>query len=421
MRKEILEEFNEWWYTEEAPRDLLMDYKRHLFSSVVKNVKKRHILSITGLRRTGKTTIMYQVIDNLLKEETKAQNIVYFSFDEMVEGLDDVIDTYREIHAINLRKERIYLFMDEVQKLKDWENQIKKYYDLYPKLKFVISGSESLFVGKLSKETLAGRIHEFYLPTLSFSEFLDLKGIKPKPYAPRIKPMFMEYVNKGGFPEMVNETNMKEVARYIRSSVIDKIVYKDVPTISGIRNVELLHQLLAAMAINPGMDLSYQSLAEQFDSDRRTIKEYVMWLKESFLIRLVGNYRKGTASLRKNKKAYLLDCGIISAFKPQIDDAFLGRMVENAVINTVGTQAFWRNRREVDAVVDGISLEVKYQDKIIRSDLKGLSEFMRKFNTKFGFVISKNREERMKTEHGLVIFVPAWKLLLNPSIIRRKA
>ena len=126
----------------------------------------------------------------------------------------------------------------------------------------------------------------------------------------------------------------------------------------------------------------------------------------------VGNYRKGTVSLRKNKKAYLLDCGIISAFKPQIDEAFLGRMVENAVINAVGAQAFWRNRREVDAIVDGIPLEVKYRDKIIRSDLKGLMEYMRKFNTKLGFVISKNREEKSKSH------MPRSKLGVNSTQVK---
>lgn len=417
MRKEILEEFNEWWYTESVPSDLLEEYKRQLFFSVAKNIKKRYILSIVGLRRTGKTTIMYQMIDYLLQKDVKPRNIVYFSFDEMVEGLDHVINTYREIQNGNLRKDRTYLFLDEVQKLRDWENQIKKYYDLYPKLKIVISGSESLYVGKLSKETLAGRIHEFHLPTLSFSEFLDFKGIKPKPFAPRIKPEFMDYINKGGFPEMVNETNMREVGRYIRSSVIDKIVRRDIPQVSGIRNVDLLHQILESIAINPGMYLNYQSLAQQFDSDRRTIKEYVMWLKESFLIRLLGNYRKGSATLRKNKRAYLLDTGIISAFKPVIEEAFLGRMIENAVINALNAEAFWRNRREVDAVVNGIPVEVKYQEKIIKSDLKGLIEFMRKFDIHKGFVISKNREKTMKIEHGDVVFIPAWKLLLDPKVI----
>lgn len=417
MRKEKLEEFNEWWFTERVPKDLLEEYKRQLFFTILENVEKRHILSIVGLRRTGKTTIMYQVIDYLLQKGVKPRDIIYFSFDEMVENLDDVIDTYRETQNRDFRKGRTYVFLDEVQKLRDWQNQIKKYYDLYPKLKFMISGSASLFVEKLSKETLAGRIHEFYLPTLSFKEFLDFKGIKPEPFAPRIKPEFMDYINKGGFPEMVNETNMREVGRYIRSSVIDKIVYRDIPRISAIKNVDLLHRLLESIAINPGMYLNYQSLAQQFDSDRRTIKEYVMWLKESFLIRLMGNYRRGTVTLRKDKRAYLLDTGIISAFKPVIDDAFLGRMIENAVINALEAKAFWRNRREIDAIVDGIPVEVKYQKKIIKTDLKGIKEFMGKFKANKAFVITKDREETMKVEYGSVVFIPAWKLLLDPRVI----
>ncbi|UCF08067.1 MAG: ATP-binding protein [Thermoplasmata archaeon] len=417
MRKEKLDEFNEWWYTGEVPEDLLEDYKRQLFFSVCQNLKKRQILSIVGLRRTGKTTIMYQMIDRLLQRDIEPEDILYFSFDETVEGLDEVISAYRDIQVRDFRKKRVYFFLDEVQKLRGWQDQIKKYYDLYPKTKFVISGSGSLFLGKLSKETLAGRIHEFYLPTLSFTEFLEFKGIKPKLYAPKIKPEFTDYIQRGGFPEVVTETNMKEVHRYMRSSVIDKIVWRDIPQISGIRHVEQAHQLLEAIAINPGMDISYPSLAQKFDADRRTMANYVMWLKESFLIRLLGNFRKGTAVLRKNRRAYLLDTGIISAFKPVTDEAFFGRMVENAVINALDAEAFWRNRSEVDAVVNSIPVEVKYQEKIIKTDLKGVKEFMRKFNVKKGFIITKDSEEMLEVEHGKIFLIPAWKLLLNPEVI----
>ncbi len=417
MRKEILEEYNEWWYTERAPKDLALEYKRGLYFTLLDNIKKRYILTIVGLRRCGKTTILYQLIDHLLTEGTSPSDILYFSFDERVTSLDEVISSYREIQNIDLRKSKKYLFLDEIQKLPDWENQVKRFYDLYPKIKFVISGSESLFVGRLSRETLAGRIHEFFLPPLSFKEFLEIKGVNPKPFAPRIKPEFLDYVKKGGFPEIARETNFKEVGRYVRSSVIDKVVRRDIPQLSGIRNVELLHQLLESIAINPGMYVNYQTLAQRFDSDRRTIKEYLLWLSEGFLIRLLGNFRRGSASLRKDKRVFLTDTGIISAFRPTFDEAFLGRMVENAVINAIDASAFWKNRHEVDAILNGIPIEIKYQEKIIKADLKGLFEFMKKFKSTKGFVISKEEEDTIEMEYGKITFIPAWKLLLEPSIL----
>ena len=420
MRKEIMEEYNDWWYTQKVPEELNQEFKRQLFFEIQKNLKKRYIMTIVGLRRCGKTTILYQLVDYLIQKGVNPEDILYFSFDERVTDLSEVVSTFKEIHNLDLRKNKKYLFLDEIQKLEDWENQIKRQYDLYPKMKFVISGSESLFVGKSTKETLAGRVHEFFLPPLSFREFLEIKGIKPKPYAPRIKPEFIDYIRKGGFPEIVNETNPKEIGRYVRSSVIDKILYRDIPQLSGIRNVELLHQLLELIAINPGMYLNYQNLAQRLDADRRTIKEYVMWLSDGFLIRLLGNFRGGSASLRKDKRAYLSDTGIITAFKPTVDEAFFGRMVENAVINALDAGAFWKNRHEVDAVLNGTCVEVKYQKSIIKSDLKGTLEFMRKFKSTKGFVISKDREEVMKTEHGEVFFKPAWKLLLDPGILKKE-
>ncbi len=220
----------------------------------------------------------------------------------------------------------------------------------------------------------------------------------------------------------LNDENINEKVVEFRNELIAHRDYEDEFFYPKLE-VELddsikLHRLLEAIAINPGMYLNYQSLAQQFDMDRRTIQQYIMWLKESFLIRLLGNYRRGTATLRKTKRAYLLDTGIISAFKPTIDDSFLGRMVKNAVINVLDAEAFWRNRREVDAVVEKIPVEVKYQEKIIRSDLKGVTEFMMKFNVRKGFVITKNREETIQVEHGSIVLIPAWKLLLDPEMIK---
>ena len=206
MEKEKLEEFNEWWFTEKVPEELLETYKRNLFYELKKNLEKRQIISVVGLRRTGKTTIMYQLIDFLLAK-MKPVNILYFSFDEEVKDLRDVLNTYREIHNLNFREGKFYVFLDEIQKLDDWQSQVKKYYDLYPRIKFIISGSEGLFLRKGAKETLAGRIYEFTLPTLSFVEFLNMKRVKHTS-SYKLRAEFVDYVKRGGFPEMVFEENL---------------------------------------------------------------------------------------------------------------------------------------------------------------------------------------------------------------------
>lgn len=412
MRKERLEEFNDWWFTGAVPEELIHTYKRPLFDSLAVRLHKRPIISITGLRRTGKTTLLFQLIQKLLEDGEEKANILYFNFDEYVESLDELFDSYRELYKKNFRDAKVYLFLDEIQKVDNWENQIKKYYDLYPKLKFVLSGSESLFIRAKTKEALAGRIESFILKPLSFSEFIGIKGEKNIPEA-RIKQLFLDYLETGGFPEMAGK-NKPEIKDYVKSIVLDKVIFKDIVKLFGIKDTDTIRQLIEIIAANPGMYLDYQSLAQQLGKDRRLIKNYILLLNESFLIKVLGNYRKGAAvSLRKLKKVYPADSSIIIAFKPAIDDQFLGKIVESVVVNSLHSESFWKNSHEIDIVNDGIPVEVKYQNTIVSKDFDGLRQFMRRFSVKKSILITKNEEKTAKAPEGQIKLIPAWKFLLS--------
>ena len=419
MERRKLQEFNEWWFTEKVPSELLPPFKRGLYNELIRRLEQRQALAITGLRRVGKTTLMYQLIQHLLDSGTEPTDILYFSFDEAVGGLSDVLEAYREAYDKDFRRGRIYVFLDEAPRLTNWADGVKKYYDLYPKIKFVVSGSESLFIRKGSRERLAGRIYEFFLPTLSFGEFLGLNGVKEAAKLPRLRlrQFFVRYIGQGGFPEMALEKSLDEVRRYVKSSVIDKLIFRDLLMLSGVKDVELFMSLLEIFAANPGMFVEYQSLAQQLGRDRRVIRSYVMWLKEGFLIDLLANFRKGkVVGLRKLKRIYLADNSIVTAFHGPADEAFFGRMVENAVINALNARFFWRNRHEVDAVVNGIPIEVKYQRKILPADLKGVREFMRKFEVRKGIVVTKDEAGEINLAEGKVRLIPAEDFLLSPQV-----
>ena len=95
------------------------------------------------------------------------------------------------------------------------------------------------------------------------------------------------------------------------------------------------------------------------------IKDYISYLKESFLIRILGNYRKSSAStLRKKKRAYPTDSAIIYLYKSKPEKEFFGRVVESAAVNKLGAQSFWKNGNEIDVVYEGVPIEVKYQEQI---------------------------------------------------------
>jgi uncharacterized protein len=415
MERKKLEQFNEWWIKGDVDKDLTLEYKRELYYELEKALASKFIFAIVGLRRTGKTTIMYQLIQHLLDKDVNEENILFFSFDESVKDLDEVIETYREIHNVDFRKEKFFMFFDEIQKCPDWENQVKKYYDLYPKLKIILSGSESLFIRKKNKETLAGRVFEFMLEGLNFREYLGLKKIKKEnfKYESVIQPLLLKYVRSGSFPETVSELSEKDFREYIRSLVVDKIVYRDIPVLYNIEDPNFLIVLLELISKNPGMYIDYQSLAKQYNKDRRIVKKYLEYLEQSFLIKILGNYRKGSAGLRKLKRAYPSNNAFIKLFNFSIDETFFGKMVENLCINQLNAKYFWKNGHEIDVVDGDIPVEIKYKSDIGKNNLKGIREFMKKFNKKNAVVITKNIEKISKIKEGKIKFIPLWKWLLQ--------
>src|SRR3989338_8965476 len=123
--------------------------------------------------------------------------------------------------------------------------------------------------------------------------------------------------------------------------------------------------LLELISTNPGMYVDYQSLSRQFEKDRRVIKEYLNYLKESFLITILGNYRKGSiTTLRKKKRAYPSDNALIYLYKPRIEEDFFGKMIETLAVNKLKASSFWKNSGEIDIVHEDVPIEVKYQEKI---------------------------------------------------------
>jgi len=416
MERAKLEEFNHWWISGKVDTDLALPFKRDIYSKIEKQMGKRFILALVGLRRVGKTTTMYQLIQKLIEAKINKTDILFFSFDEVSARLNEVLEIYKEIHNKDFRKEKIYIFLDEIQKCSGWENELKKYYDLYPKLKFIISGSESLFIRKKTKETLAGRIFEFTLTPFTFREYLKFNKVEENEfkYETKIKPFFNKFAEKGGFPETFSFETDKDFKEYIRALVVDKIVYKDIPRIFKLEDTDFLRVLLELISTNPGMYIDYQSLSRQFEKDRRVIKDYINYLKESFLITLLGNYRKGSiTTLRKKKRAYPSDNALIYLYKPKIDEGFFGRMVETLAVNKLKASSFWKNGGEIDIVHDEIPIEVKYQEKINSEDFKTIREFMRKFNKKEGLMLTKREEKEIKFEEGRITLIPFWKWLLE--------
>ena len=426
---ERLSNMNHWWKLGNVKQEFIYSLKRDLFKDILNHLEIRQIIGIIGLRRVGKTTLFYEVIEYLIKENINPKNIIYFSFDEIGAKLEDLFKIYEEnIIKKNIGEEKIFVFLDEIQKLEDWQNKIKIYYDLYPnKIKFFISGSASLNILLKAKESLAGRIFYFYLDLLSFHEFLKLrekditKMVKnPELWKKEIKIELNNYILKP-FPEIINLS--EEISsKYIKEAVIEKIIFKDLTGLFEIKEIEVLGKIINIIASNPGLMINLDDLSKDINVSRQLISNYLYYLQTCFLIKEIKNFRGSLkASSRKLKKYYLLH----PCFALALSSAEIGKIMENIIMFDTKAINYWREKeKEVDFILKNnkeiLPLEVKYKNNVRIKELKGLLKFMEKFNVMDAIVITEDYEREEKIEDKNIKFISLWRWFLEkPMIIGR--
>ncbi|MCX6804096.1 MAG: ATP-binding protein [Candidatus Diapherotrites archaeon] len=388
--------------------------KRDYFEVLLGYLNKKQIIALTGLRRTGKTVLFKQVINYLIKEGIGRKNILYFSFDEQKPSFDELIKEYGQITSLELGKEEVFIFLDEVQKLANWQDQIKTYYDNYEKVKFFVSGSATLFIHKKAHESLSGRIFLLDLPILSFKEFLDFKGKKelannPKMFPDQIQKEFSAYL-KRNFIDIINEDD--ESAKEYLQGIINKIAFEDIPQLFPIENPEKLKALITAIYSNPGMLINYENLGKDLGLSSKTTEKYLFYLIQAKIVKKIYNYSKNfLTSEKKSKKVYITaPCMCFLN-----DEAELSKAIENLVCITGNFDFFWRTpqKDEIDFISKKHSLlipvEVKYSNKINPQDLNAINKFSRKNKTATPIIITKETEQENKT----IKMIPVIKWLLE--------
>lgn len=416
-----LTDFNPWWKTNRISEDHEKLEKRILFKEIIKYINERQIIVLTGLRRTGKTVLAYHVIDYLLKNKIKPENILYFNFDLSSSGIEQILKDYKELINIDYNKEKIFVFLDEVQKLDDWQNKIKLIYDNNKNIKFFVSGSSSLFIEKKTKESLGGRSFSFQLLPLMFAEYLELKKKnklleKPVLFKSEIKNELKNYIKTGGFPELIYKKEDFKIKKYIKELIIDKIIYMDIPLVFDIDEPELLQKLLSIISSSPGMIIDYESLADDLQRNRKTISNYLFYLEKSFLITKVYNFSRNLlTSEKKKKKFYPTTTALANLF-----DAEYGKIIETLVLQNSNFRFFYRkNGKEVDFIdiKPILPVEVKSGSRIDKNTKINMLDFMRKFDVKKGIVITRDKQGDEKAEwfgaKGKISYVPLLKWLLG--------
>ena len=373
-----------------------------------------------GPRRVGKTVMLQQVVAELISEGFPRLNIFFASIDTPIYSgmrLDELLALFAEETFCKSDGRRVVIF-DEIQYLKDWEVHLKVLTDKFPNTRFIASGSAAAALRLKSQESGAGRFTDFFLPPLTFSEFLNFSDMEYRLIQPdgggsprRFKTdqidilnrYFLDYLNFGGFPEAVlNPEIQKDTSRYLGRDIIDKVLLRDLPSLYGIQDIQELNRLFMKIAYHSGQEISLEGLSSSSGIAKNTIKRYLEYLEAAFLIvrvrRVDDNGR--TFQRERNFKAYLTNPSMRAAlFAPLVeDDEAMGSMAETAIFSQWFHSpemanlhyARWKQGRtdlEVDLVkVDNAKLkptwayEIKWSDRFVDQpgELKGLVAFAKK-------------------------------------------
>jgi predicted AAA+ superfamily ATPase len=406
---------NPWWRDGTVRPELAREVRRDAFAQCWDLMDTRQVVAIGGLRRVGKTTLMYQMIQELLSGGVDPMDILYFSLDERREGLREVLDAYASSVGRDIESGRAFVFLDEIQKHAGWTDELKLLYDALPDFKFVVSGSAALGLERRGRESLAGRMFFTRVEPLSFSEWLTLRGIGFRPgearlFEGRLRPHLLRYMMTP-FPEIVS-WDEDRARRYVKESIVDRVVYMDVPQEFGDADHALLEELIGIFFSQPGSYLNVDALARELGRGKATINNHMMYLRFSYLVRLLGNYRGSRrSSSRKMRRVYPYTPALTAGL-----DVEVPKLVENLVVSHLNATNYWRERRvEVDVFHDGLPIEVKYRTRVGAGDLAGLRTCMRALKRSRGLVVSKGTTASKETEEGEIDIVPAWEFLLDTA------
>ncbi len=442
--KEQIIHFNRWQFDPSFRLEVGGKY-RDLFFLLVKNYIDKDIsLSISGLRRVGKTTILFQLINYLLDRGVDHRRVFYFQFSEETANLEKILAAFFSLFAADeaVRGE-FYIFLDELQYAKKWQTIIKRYVDQNKKIKFVVTGSASIYLWRQTRESLAGRLLDFHLDPMSFSEMLRLKENYREEYSAvqalkdgagelevfqkiqrerlPFESLFGDYLRFGEFPALLLYLDDIEYSRkYLKDGIIDKILLKDI-RLFEVEKQEEIASLYKICCSNIAQTINLRNVAQETDLSYPTIKKYLAVLKKTFLIEGAKNRLKSARSQSKSlDKIFSVSINLAAAalsvdypLKPPYLD-FKGHIIENFIYNCVkkiGNVYYYRKAgKEVDFIIEAgneiIPLEVKSADIIKKTDANHLIMFMEKNNLRRGYLIYGGDLKMMEIGNKKIYLLP---------------
>lgn len=456
----VLRQYNPWWRTPSAIKEESKPHKRLAYYEALKILTHKTIRRFTvlsGMRRVGKTTILYQIIDHLIDRGINPGNILYATFDNPILKLvnvENVLSIYEGMYPIEGTR---YILFDEVQYTENWELWMKVIYDSRKDIRLIATGSARPILERGAADSGTGRWSVLKIPTMSFYEYCRMLGLDLPVLEDELRlselqgfssaqlgslmdkftPLqnhFNRYLMIGGFPELVLSDDDVYAQRMLREDVVDKVIKRDVLSLFNIRSPLLMEKLFLYLCMNSTEIFNATTAAKELENTSiTTVESYIKALEMSNLIYLAKPMDVGSKGALKGKpKIFIADAAIRNAVL-MIDDVLsdekeLGAMVETTVYKHMvsfyqGSPAqlgYFRkaknNQKEVDVVVElprqKILCEVKYRNNSHITETDAIVELCRDEQTKVtnAFLITKRLDDFGITKHKTkvpILRVPA--------------
>lgn len=447
--------YNPWWLDKPVNAPEIERVALHKCLEPLLDPELRRAVMLCGPRRVGKSVILKQVARRLLLSDADPKSILYLSFDDNILKLaapEELLDLYHE--AVHPEDRPCVLLLDEVHYAKGWDTFVKTIIDHRPTHRVLVTGSASAEFRDKTIESGVGRWIEVHIPTLSFYEFLLLRGDAPpkidrgirlRDLASRPKgelaeiagllrptlPHFARYLLIGGFPELVRKDDIGQCQQLLRDDVVDRVLKRDIPALYGVRNLADLEKLFIYLCLHTGGILNVTQCASELGVARTTVENHLAALRSANLVYRLPPYAiGGKKALKRQDKYYLVDAALrnavlLSGEEILQDSEQMGRIVETAALRHLYAfyypkrprLGYWtdpKTKREVDVVLEFsenvIPVEVKHRSRPRMDAGSGVAAFAAKQPISSSFVVTRDDADfgvRDVAEGVRTFFVPA--------------
>lgn len=378
-----------------------MYYRRKIQAKIEKKLKDKDVLVLTGMRRTGKTTMLRDIYSRL------PGNKIWFDFEnpiniKLFQDID-FDDVYENIVNKGLdRDKRIHVFIDEVQQYPDINKVVKYLHDHYD-IKFILTGSASFYLKNLFTESLAGRKTLFELFPLDFEEFLlfkekDMKrflAIREKDRVSEIEyeeydKLYDEYLLWGGFPQVVLARNRENRENRLEE-IFSSYWQNEILNLADYKKNEKVRDLILLLAARVGSKLDVQKISQELGVARSTLYSYLSFLEATYFIFTIQPFSQSIdREVTGTPKVYFCDNGLLQILA-KVNE---GQILENSVFNQLQTSSklnYYQKRsgQEIDFVLNKrAALEVK--QTATKSDARRIDKLAEKLKLNEAYLVSKN-------------------------------